>query len=123
MAYSRVFDLIYHQRETRPKSDSLASKVNGVWIKHSTDDVIRIAGQVSKALINLGLEPGDRVALISNNRPEWNFLDIGMMQIGVVNVPIYPTISAREYSYIFNDAQVKYAFIYCLDNTDGRKHP
>ncbi len=123
MAYSRVFDLIYHQRETRPKSDSLASKVNGVWIKHSTDDVIRIAGQVSKALINLGLEPGDRVALISNNRPEWNFLDIGMMQIGVVNVPIYPTISAREYSYIFNDAQVKYAFIYCLDHTDGRKHP
>ena len=123
MAYSRVFDLIYHQRETRPKSDSLASKVNGVWIKHSTDDVIRIAGQVSKALINLGIEPGDRVALISNNRPEWNFLDIGMMQIGVVNVPIYPTISAREYSYIFNDAQVKYAFIYCLDHTDGRKHP
>ncbi len=123
MAYSRVFDLIYHQRETRPKQDSLACKVNGEWKKYSTDDVIRIAGQVSKFLLNLGLEPGDKVALIANNRPEWNFLDIGMMQIGVINVPVYPTISAREYSYIFQDAEVKYAFIYGQDHVNGRQHP
>ncbi|MBI1193702.1 MAG: AMP-binding protein, partial [Bacteroidetes bacterium] len=82
MAYSRVFDLIYHQQETRPKKDALACKVNGQWKTYSTEDVIRIAGQVSKALLNLGLEPGDRVALVATNRPEWNFLDIGMMQIG-----------------------------------------
>jgi long-chain acyl-CoA synthetase len=123
MAYSRVFDLIYHQQETRPKEDSLACKVEGKWVRYSTAEVIRKAQQVSKALINLGLEPGDKVALIANNRPEWNFLDIGMMQIGVVNVPVYPTISAREYEYIFNDAGVKYAFIYGLDHTEGRAHP
>ncbi len=123
MIYSRVFDLIYHQRETQPLSDSLACKTDGVWKKYSTDEVIRIAGQVSKALLNLGLEPGDRVALIANNRPEWNFLDIGMMQIGVINVPVYPTISAREYSYIFQDAAVKYAFIMGIDYKPGSPHP
>lgn len=123
MAYSRVFDLIYHQQETRPKKDALACKVNGQWKTYSTEDVIRIAGQVSKALLNLGLEPGDRVALVATNRPEWNFLDIGMMQIGIVNVPVYPTISAREYSYIFQDAGVKYAFIYGQDHVGGRAHP
>jgi len=123
MAYSRVFDLIYHQQETRPKKDSLACKVGGQWKTYSTEEVIRMAGQVSKALLNLGLEAGDRVALIANNRPEWNFLDIGMMQIGVINVPVYPTISAREYSYIFQDAGVKYAFIYGQDHVEGRAHP
>jgi len=123
MAYSRVFDLIYHQQETRPKMDALACKVNGQWKTYSTEEVIRISGQVSKALLNLGLAPGDRVALIANNRPEWNFLDIGMMQIGVINVPVYPTISAREYSYIFQDAGVKYAFIFGQDHVQGRPYP
>jgi long-chain acyl-CoA synthetase len=119
MAYSRVFDFIYHQAETKPRTDALAAKIDGTWKRYSTDAVIKMAGQVSKALLNFGLEPGDKVALVANNRPEWNFLDIGMMQIGVVNVPVYPTISAREYEYIFNDAGVKYAFIFGQDHEPG----
>lgn len=123
MAYTRVFDLIRHQLATRPKPDALAAKVDGTWVRHSTEEVCAMADRVSKALLNLGLEPGDKVALVANNRPEWNFLDIGMMQIGVINVPVYPTISDREYAYIFNDAEVRYAFIFGQDHTEGRHAP
>lgn len=123
MTYSRVFDLIRHQLENDPKPDSLCKKVSGQWVKYSTQDVINEADKVSKSLIDLGLQPGDRIGLIANNRPEWNFVDIGAMQIGVTTVPIYPTISAREYQYILNDAAVKYVFLFGLDHVEGRTHP
>jgi long-chain acyl-CoA synthetase len=66
---------------------------------------------VSRGLLQLGLMPGDKIALISPNRPEWNFVDIGMMQIGIINVPVYPTISENDYKFIFNDAEIKLAFV------------
>jgi long-chain acyl-CoA synthetase len=123
MAYSRVFDLIHHQLETKPKADSLCAKVNGKWVKYSTQDVINKANQVSAALLRLGCQPGDKVGLVANNRPEWNFLDIGMMQIGIINVPVYPTISKDDYRYIFQDAEVKFVFVFGQDHVEGRQHP
>ncbi len=108
------------------------------------DDFIRTMNDVSHGLIALGLKREDRVALISNNRPEWNFLDLGMLQAGVVNVPLYLTLSESEIKFILNDAGVKYVFvsenvlfrkiqnirnevptlleIYTINRVDGAKH-
>jgi long-chain acyl-CoA synthetase len=74
--------------------------------------VIELANKVSRGLIQLGVEKGDRIALVTGqNRPEWTIIDLGVEQIGAINVPIYPTISTGEYEYILNDAEVKYCFV------------
>jgi long-chain acyl-CoA synthetase len=108
-----VFDLIYWQQSHFPQEKAFTYRHNGVELAtYSTKDIIEKANQVSQGLLALGLRPGDKVAsIIVKNRPEWVMLDIGMMQIGVINVPVYPTISAFEYEYIFNEAAVKYCFI------------
>lgn len=108
---TRLFDFIYYQRDNYHQHDAFANKVNGEWKKYSTQEIIDAANKVSIALIKLGVQPGDKLALVSNNRPEWNITDLGMLQAGAVNVPIYPTISEHEYKFIFNDAEIKYAFV------------
>ncbi len=109
--FTRLFDIIYFQQSNYPKQDAFACKVNGNWIKYSTDDIITMANKVSLSLLSLGVKPHDKITIVSNNRPEWNAVDIGMLQVGAVNVPVYPTISEHEYKFIFNDAEIKYAFV------------
>jgi long-chain acyl-CoA synthetase len=109
--YTRLFDLIYYQQSQFPQHDAFCRKENGTWIKYSTADCIEKINQVSKALIKLGVKPDDKIAVVSSNRPEWNILDLGVLQTGAVLVPIYPTISEEEYHFIFNDAEIKYAFV------------
>lgn len=112
MNFTRLFDIIQHQLRHYAKEDCLARKENGMWRKYSTQEVIDNVNRVSRALIAYGIKPDDKIALISTtNRPEWNFCDLGMLQIGAVNVPVYPTISESEYEFIFNDAEVKLAFL------------
>ena len=109
---TRIFDLLpHHVRNYKPKDDVLAGKENGQWIKYSIDEYIESANLISYGLIALGVGKGDKVATIANNRPEWNFVDMGVLQIGAIHVPIYPTISESDYSYILNHAGVKYLFI------------
>ena len=109
--YTRLFDIIYYQQAQYPQPDAFCRKENGVWLKYSTDDIITKVNQVSKALIKLGVKPDDKIAVVSTSRPEWNILDLGVLQTGAVLVPIYPTISEDEYNFIFNDAEIKYAFV------------
>ncbi|MDW8420111.1 MAG: long-chain fatty acid--CoA ligase [Chitinophagales bacterium] len=109
--FNRLFDSIFIQKRKYPKTDAFAAKENGVWRKYSTDDVIATANKVSAALLRLGVKPDDKIAIVSPNRPEWNITDLGILQIGAINVPIYPTISEHEYKFIFNDASIKYAFV------------
>ncbi|GAB4378327.1 MAG: AMP-dependent synthetase/ligase [Salibacteraceae bacterium] len=111
MEVSRLFDIPYHQLKNYPKEDSLAAKINGKWIKTSTQQFIDQAMMVSKALIASGIKPGDMVAVISNNRPEWCITDLGILMCGAINVPIYPTISPKDYEFIFNDCKVKFCFV------------
>lgn len=106
----RLFDLLYHQLENYPNEDCLCAKVNGKWVKQSTQEVVDNVNSFSRGLIALGLKPGDKVAIVSPNRPEWNIVDLGVLQAGGIDVPIYPTISAEDYKYIFNHAGVKFAF-------------
>jgi len=110
---TRLFDIPYYQLKQGPLDKAIGGKhIDGHNYHYSTEKFIELANKVSLGLLQIGLKPGDKVALIShNNRPEWNVMDIAMLQIGVVNVPVYPTISPREYVYIFNDASIKYCFV------------
>jgi len=101
---TRTFDLLDQYRTLYRMDDALACKVAGKWIKYSEIQYIQYANDISCGLLSLGYKPGDRIAMISNNRPEWNFFEMGMSQIGVVSVPIYPTISLDEYQFILNHA-------------------
>lgn len=109
--YSRLFEIIQFQEEKSPIQDCLNYKYDGVWRNYSTSEVNKIINNVSKAFIKSGIAHGDKVAIISSNRPEWNFIDNGMLQVGAINVPIYPTSSEKDYLFIFNDAEIKMAFV------------
>lgn len=111
MKIERLFDILPHQKQNHPLKTALAGKEKGKWVHYSTDDLIAEANAVSLGLLALGVAPGDKIANISNNRPEWNFLDFGMLQIGAVHVPIYPTITDEDYNYILNHAEVTYVFV------------
>ena len=111
MDVTRIFDLLPYQLAKFPKSDMFSSKTKGVWTSYSTVEVQKIADQVSLGLIHLGLEKNEKVAIISSNRPEWNFIDYGIQQVGAVSVPIYPTITEDDFKYILTDADVKFIFV------------
>ncbi len=112
MKPTRLFDFIYYQKENHPLKKAYGYKQNNKWVYFSTDEIIEMANKVSLGLLNLGVKPGDKIALVVyKNRPEWVIMDIGMQQIGAINVPVYPTISSDEYEYIFNDSSVKYCFV------------
>lgn len=107
----RLFDVHRHQLANYPKSDALVAKINGKWVPTSMQDTIETGNQVSRALLSMGIKPGDKIALISNNRPEWVMMDLGILQVGAIDVPVYPTIAEEDYKYIFNDAEVKLCFV------------
>ncbi|MCS6819506.1 MAG: long-chain fatty acid--CoA ligase [Chitinophagales bacterium] len=109
--FTRLFDIIPYQLSKFPKEDCFAAKENGNWRKYSTKEVLETANKLSIAMLNSGINPGDKVVIVSNNRPEWNITDLGLSQVGIITVPVYPTISENEYRYIFNDAGVKAVFV------------
>lgn len=114
MEYSvlRVFDLLTRYKNIfDPKEDVIAGKENGEWKKYSIQQFSQSANLISYGLMELGIRKGDKIATIINNCPEWNFLDMGIMQIGAVHVPIYPTISETDYQYILNHAEAKLVFV------------
>ena len=103
----RLFDLPYYQLETYPLERSFSSKIDGKWEGVSSQELVDQANLVSRGLLAMGIKPGDKVGMISNNRYEWHIMDIGILQIGAINVPIYPTIGASDYEYIFNHSEIK----------------
>lgn len=107
----RIFDIHFHQLEHYPKEDALTAKVNNKWEKTSTQSMIDQAKSFAHGLLSLGLVPGDKVGLISANRPEWIIIDLGISIAGMINVPIYPTITEEDYQYILNDAEAKLCFV------------
>jgi long-chain acyl-CoA synthetase len=111
MEIKRVFDILDLYKSNYKKSDILAGKVNKQWKTYSSEDFVNNSNYVSYALLHLGLTENDKVAIISNNRPEWNFCDFGCQQANIVTVPIFPTISNTDLEYIINHAEVKAVFI------------
>lgn len=112
MEVSRIFDLLPNYKNNyQPKDDCLAGKEGGKWITYSIDQYIENADNISYAFLKLGIKKGDNIATITPSRPEWNFLDMGILQVGAVHVPIYPTISESDYKFILHHAEVKYVFV------------
>ncbi|MDD5570575.1 MAG: AMP-binding protein, partial [Bacteroidales bacterium] len=112
MTIRRIFDLTERYLQEFPdKADALAGKDEGNWIKYSIRQYIEISNNISYGLLKLGVQKGDKIASITFNRPEWNFLDMGIQQTGAIHIPIYPTISDNDYQYILKHAEVKYIFV------------
>lgn len=108
----RLFDFPQYQLENNPLEKSLVTKYNGTWEALSSQQYVDQANAVSRGLLRLGIQPNDKIAVISsNNRTEWSVLDIGILQIGAQNVPIYPTIGEEDYEYIINHSESIYCFI------------
>lgn len=109
---TRLFEFPYYQLSTKKLPDALVTKQEGVWVKTSTQEYIDTANTISRALLRMGIQKNDKIAVIStNNRTEWNIMDIGILQTGAQNVPIYPTISEDDYEYILNHCEAKYCFV------------
>ena len=109
---TRLFDFPYYQMETYNLDKAFTSKTSGKWKSITSKEYIAQANQISRGLINLGVKPNDKIAIISStNRTEWNICDIGILQTGAQNVPIYPTISEEDYEYVLNHSESIYCFI------------
>ncbi|MCH4552432.1 AMP-dependent synthetase/ligase [Aestuariibaculum lutulentum] len=141
---TRIFDFPYYQLKTYNLDKALTTKYNNEWVSISTQEFIDQANAISRGLLRLGVKPNDKIAVISSsNRTEWNVLDIGVLQIGAQNVPIYPTIASEDYEYILNHSESTYCFVsdievleklnsikantklqgvYTFDNIEGANH-
>ena len=105
---TRIFDLLENARKNyADKTDFFACKINGLWETYSTHNYNENANNLSYGLLALGLKKGDHVVTVSNNRPEWNFIDMAINQTGMIHVPVYPTISEADYRYILDHCQPK----------------
>lgn len=113
---TRLFDFPYYQLEKFSLKNSLVTKYDGEWVETSTKEYIDKANAISRALLRLNVKPNDKIALISmTNRTEWNIMDIGILQLGAQNVPIYPTISEEDYAYVLNHSECVYCFVSCTE--------
>ena len=105
---TRIFDILDVYTEKWPEQKvALAKKENGTWIKYSPEQYQEISRKLAYAFIELGIQPNDKVAIISNNRPEWNMIDMAVQQIGAIIVPIYPTISTEDYLFTINNCEAR----------------
>ena len=107
MEITRTFDLLDWLKENYQKDDILNGKRDGKWINFSTDDYYKFSVLLSYGFHQLGLRKGDKIATVCNNRPEFNIMDMAMTMLGIVHVPLYPTLSAEEYKYIINHSDAK----------------
>ncbi len=109
---TRLFDFPYYQLENKPNDSALVTKYNGKWESTSTQEYLNKANTISRALLRLGIQKNDKIAVISStNRTEWNIMDIGILQTGAQNIPIYPTICAEDYEYVLNHSESIYCFV------------
>lgn len=129
----RIFDIVDYLQEHFPKkNDVFGGKRNGVWFIFSSYDYREYVDAISYSLIEYGFKKGDKILSVSSNKPEWNFMDMALAQLGIIHIPVYPNINVEEYIYIFNHSDAKAIFvgdevIYqrikpAIDNTSNIKH-
>jgi len=112
MTPTRLFEFIEHQQQHAPLEKAFTTKYNGKWESVSSQEFLNQSRAISRALIEMGILAGDKIAMISsNNRTEWSIMDIGLLTLGAVNVPIYPSISSKDYEYILNHSESSYCFV------------
>jgi long-chain acyl-CoA synthetase len=111
MELTRIIDILPYINEKYNRADVLNAKIKGAWQSWNIGEICTVADELSFGLLNAGIGPDDKVAIVSPNRPEWVLADFGIAQIGAVSVPIYPTMSAADTEFILNDAGVKIVFV------------
>ncbi|MBL4605929.1 MAG: long-chain fatty acid--CoA ligase [Flavobacteriaceae bacterium] len=108
----RLFDCPYYQQEQFPQQNCFVYKENNTWKNYTTQEFINTSNQVSRALLKLGVQQNDKIAIIVPvNHPKWHFVDIGSLQIGAQNVPLYATLSEKDYEYVLNHSDAKFCFV------------
>ncbi|WP_156309193.1 AMP-dependent synthetase/ligase [Sphingobacterium endophyticum] len=120
--YKRLSDLISNYQKEFAKDIMVAGRSKTGWKTYSTNEFVEIVDNISKGLLAKGIKKGDRVALMSGNRPEWNFIDFACNQLGVATVPLYPTLSNQDLIYILNDAEAKLLFVSNEDLAKKAEH-
>ncbi len=113
---TRLFDFPYYQLEKFNLKKAFVTKYDGKWVATSTQEYIDKTNAISRGLLRLGIKPNDKIAVISmSSRTEWNIMDIGILQLGAQNVPIYPTISQDDYEYVLKHSEATYCFVSCSE--------
>jgi long-chain acyl-CoA synthetase len=112
MTPTRLFEFIEYQKEHAPLEKAFTTKYKGTWESISSTEFLNQSRAISRALVGMGIKAGDKIAMISsNNRTEWSLVDVGLLTLGAVNIPIYPTISSKDYEYILNHSESLYCFV------------
>ena len=112
MEPTRLFEFIEYQHQNAPLDKAFSTKYEGKWHNISSEEFINKSRAISRALVSMGIKAGDKIAMItSNNRSEWSIMDVGLLTLGAVNVPLYPTISSKDYEYILNHSESIYCFV------------
>src|SRR6266850_8204046 len=106
-----LVELFEHVARVHPKPDTLNYKRDGRWIAISSDEMVTRARRIAGGLYSLGVRKGDRVAILSESRPEWTLTDAGCMFVGAIDVPIYPTLTPVQVRYILKDSGARVLII------------
>ncbi len=111
MAIRTLCDLFYHSVETHKKPNRLRYKRDGAWRDVSSEELRATVEELSLGLRALGVERGDRVAILSENRPEWAYADLATLLAAAVDAPVYATLTPAQVLYILNDSESKVAVV------------
>ncbi len=108
MDVEKIFDLLSRYANLfAHKEDALCAKENGAWVKYSTKEYVDYSYNFCYGLLELGLKKGDKIITVANNRPEWNFVDMGMAMAGIIHVPVFTSLNSSEYQYIIEHSEAK----------------
>jgi long-chain acyl-CoA synthetase len=107
MIPTRNFDLLERFTQVFPGRNVLSEKIDGHWKYYTSEEYSRIAHQFACGLLELGYEKGDKIMTVTNNRPQWNFVDMGMSMAGLVHVPVYTSMNEEEYAYIMDHSDAR----------------
>ena len=111
MAVTRIFDILEHLQKNYKKDDMLCRRHGNDWDKYSVDDYVELAHSIACGLLETGFQKGDKIASIMQNRPAWNCVDMGVTMVGMVHVPVYPTLATDDYTHIINHSDAKCVLI------------
>lgn len=118
----RVFDVLNNYTPKANNRYVVTGKIDGVWRNYTPEAFVEHVNDLSRALVGLGISKGDKIALMSGNRPEWNFCDFASSQIGAAIVPLYPTLAHQDLVHILRDAEVKLIFFSSNELYEKVKH-
>src|SRR5829696_112885 len=104
---------------TNNKIDALAYKIGDAWHQLTGTEVIERIKRIATGLASLGVKAGDRIAIISENRPEWSLTDLAILSLRAVNVPIYTTQAVEQIRYILENSGAK---MLCISGKKLMKH-